>query len=212
MRDSQRECSNCRNTIPFICKLCQTEIVKQCLACHRNNQHQGRYFDLAVKCPHCGKLTKAPTSEQWKVFVWSKVFRLPPQKVIDGSVLTNPNSVRAMINAMPRLCNYCQDRLFPPIQELRILLYLDGAFSQNIWDEIQFKPTQEQTARYFAKTKYEVRKIHREVQNLYGETIWRFTRQGRLKSCSGCGRPASPRHPIAGYSWQRGNHDNSKEW
>lgn len=224
MRDGQRKCSNCRYTIPFICKPCQTEIREQCLRCHKNNQHQGRYFDRAVKCPHshCGELTKAPTPEQWAVFIRSEVFHQTPQEVVGGGVLTNPNSVRTMLKAMPRLCNCCQERIVPPIEDLKILLYLGGAFTLEAyegiieveiykqlqerrkgWEGHDFKPTQKQTAEHFAKTENEVRKIYKEVMLLYGETIQRCSQQGRLRMCTGEGQPGKPENPMNGWGWSR---------
>jgi len=181
-----KPCWKCRSTVPFVCGLCKVEIRGQCLPCHKKVEHQGRYFPLAVACPHCGKLTKAPSSVQIRVYFLSEVFCLSNRRLVERLPFLAEDSIRSMKQAVPRLCNHCQERIIPSSIKLKILLFRSGALVPAIYerraDAILFNTsrsmTLEETANYFGISIRQVRSICAECIGVYGEVVYSMMTQG----------------------------------
>jgi len=212
-------CYRCKSTVPFTCGLCRTEIRGQSIQCHKRIEHQGRYFPLAVECPHCGELTKAPSNVQIRVYFLSEVFCLSNAKIIERLPFLVEDSIRSIKRAVPRLCNHCQERIIPSPKMLKVLLFRTGAFVPRIYesragailsDTSRPKMTLEETARFFDTTIHQVRAVCAECTGTYGKTVYRMMTQGKRFNCAGKGNHAQARYSKDGYSRQRGDRDGEK--
>jgi len=184
-------CYRCKSTVPFTCGLCRTEIRGRCIPCHRA-EHQGRYFPLVVECPRCGELTKAPSNTQIRVYILSEVFCLSNSKIVERLPYLAEDSIRSIKQAVPRLCNHCQDRIIPSPKMLKILLFRTGAFVPKIYESragailsgtSRPRMTLEEIARFFDTNIHQVRAICNECTGTYGKTVYRMMTQGTRFSC-----------------------------